>query len=91
MADLKNWKKVRTENAGTAASTDNDGWQKKLFAKFLHKRLSTVNNFERLANGAGVQGDCATLGNLRYFVKQSASLDLTSSNQHKDAAYGDNR
>jgi len=37
------------------------------------------------------QGDCATLGNLRYFVKQSASLDLTSSNQHKDAAYGDSR
>jgi hypothetical protein len=27
------------------------------------------------------QGDCATLGNLRYFVRQSKSLDLSLSNQ----------
>jgi len=27
------------------------------------------------------QGDCATLGNLRYFVKQSKSLDLSLSDQ----------
>jgi len=37
------------------------------------------------------QGDCAILDNLRYFVKQSASLDLRLSNRHKDAAYGDSR
>ena len=30
---------------------------------------------------ATMQGDCATLGNLRYFVKQSTSLDLRLSNQ----------
>ena len=58
---------------------------------YYDKRVSIVSFPSTGQYLPSPQGDCATLGNMRYFAKQSASLDLSSSNRHKDAAYGDSR
>ena len=59
--------------------------------KYNPKRHERLARLPQAATSHPYQGDCATLGNLRYFEKQSASLDLRLLNRHEDAAYGDSR